>query len=102
MWRQGDVLIERVDAIPPTAEPLKRPILAAGAATGRRHQIKDRKAARLFRAVGPRGLDLFLDVLADSAEVVHPEHGTITLPRGRYRVWPQREFGDFGTRPVLD
>lgn len=102
MWRQGDVMIEPVDAIPPGAVPQKRPILAAGGATGRRHQVKDRGVARLFAAPGRTGPTLYLDVVADEAAVVHPEHGTIILPRGQYRVWPQREYSDFGTRTMLD
>ena len=99
MWRQGDVLIERVDAIPRDSIQLKRLVLAAGDSTGQRHMIKDRSTAELFVASGER---LYLRVTADAATVAHPEHGPITLPRGEYRVWKQREFGDVKPRPVYD
>ncbi len=102
MWRQGDVLIERVGEIPAEAKRLKRPILASGDATGQRHQIKDRNAARLLAWNDGGATRLFLEVVADEAEVVHPEHGEIVLPRGTYRVWLQREFTGFGTRSVVD
>jgi hypothetical protein len=41
-------------------------------------------------------------VLADSATVTHEEHGPITLPRGTYRVWRQREYSPEAIRVVRD
>ncbi len=102
MWRQGDVLIERVEAIPSSARRLKRPILASGDSTGQRHQIKDRRAAQLLSVGDGRATQLFLEVTAEEAGVVHPEHGEIVLPRGVYRVWRQREFDERGDRFVAD
>jgi hypothetical protein len=102
LWRQGDVLIQRVEAIPPSARKLKRPVLASGDTTGHRHQIKDRRSARLLSVGQGRAMQLFLEVDADEASVVHPEHGPITLPRGLYRVWRQREFDDREIRFVAD
>ncbi len=102
MWRQGDVLIKRVETIPPSALRLKRAVLASGDSTGHRHQIKDRRTARLFESVNARASGLFLEVVADEAAVSHPEHGEIVLTRGVYRVWRQREFDDLGSRLVAD
>ena len=99
MWRQGDVLIEQVTGVPATAVRLKQLVLAAGDSTGQRHMIKDRKTAELYLAADQT---LFLRVTADAATVAHPEHGHITLPRGEYRVWKQREFTDARPRPVYD
>ncbi len=102
MWRQGDVLIERVGAIPASARRLRRPVLASGDSTGQRHQIRDRRAARLLSSGEGGATQLYLEVLAEEAGVVHPEHGEIVLPRGSYRVWRQREFDDPGPRLVAD
>src|SRR5262249_2128320 len=102
MWRQGDVLIEAVESIPPSARRLKRPILASGDSTGQRHQLKDRRTGRLLAGGEGRATQLFLDVTADAASIVHPEHGPIVLPRGSYRVWRQREFADREVRFVAD
>jgi hypothetical protein len=99
MWRQGDVLIDDVSEVPATATRLKRLVLASGDSTGQRHTIKDRKSAELFADAGDR---LYLRVTADQATVSHPEHGPVTLPRGQYRVWKQREFTDAKPRPVYD
>ena len=99
MWRQGDVLIEPALEVPDSATKLKRLILASGDSTGQRHTIREHKSAELFRA----GRDeMFLRVTADEATVVHPEHRPITLSRGTYRVWKQREFSDAAPRPVRD
>ena len=56
---------------------------------------------RVFDARG----EMFIDVVADRAEVVHEEHGPIMLNRGVYRVWRQREYdpqAEFRRRFVAD
>jgi hypothetical protein len=45
---------------------------------------------------------LYLRVVADRATIIHQEHRPITLPRGSYRVWAQREYSPEAIRPVLD
>lgn len=99
MWRQGDVLIERVEAIPDGLKQTKRLILASGDSTAHRHRIKERGTAKLFD--GPRG-DMYLHVTVGKATVDHPEHGAIELAPGCYRVWMQREFDERGERRVRD
>ncbi|MGO9110146.1 MAG: hypothetical protein ACLP9L_13015 [Thermoguttaceae bacterium] len=98
MWRQGDVLIEAVKEVPAAARRVNGLVLAEGDATGQRHRVKGRKSARLFRHAG----NLFLKVLAEEAEIVHPEHDEIRLAKGCYRVWRQREYTDWGSRRVVD
>jgi hypothetical protein len=102
MWRQGDVLIEKVDRIPQSARPIHHPVLAVGASTGQRHRIRDAKSARLYWYPVGRNRQLYLDVTAPTAEVIHPEHASIVLVQGIYRVWQQREYGDAGPRTVID
>lgn len=102
MWRQGDVLIQAMDTIPEGVGRLKRAVLASGDSTGHRHQIKDHRTARLYGLPGSSDGDLYLDVIADEATLVHPEHEPIVLPRGCYRVWRQREFTDIGYQTVID
>ncbi|MEH3148604.1 MAG: hypothetical protein PGN34_25525 [Methylobacterium frigidaeris] len=88
MWRQGDVFIRAIPAIPPSAtdRPLPHTVLAHGEVTGHSHRVAD--PAFLFAGDGC----FYLDVRAEQARVVHDEHGTITLDRGSYRVWRQREY----------
>jgi hypothetical protein len=88
LWRQGDVYISVVSSIPDGAKQLPHTILADGELTGHSHRINDFASAVLFEARG----QLFIDVVSEKADVVHEEHGTIQLKRGKYRIWRQREF----------
>ena len=87
LFRHGDVLIQKVSSIPKGAKRLKHRTLAHGELTGHSHQIREKDAA-LWQA----GPDLFLNITARLATVVHQEHAEIELPKGTYRVWRQREY----------
>lgn len=109
MWRQGDVLFEAIEALPSEGlRPVRHGTLATGAATGHEHRIEDRRTGRLYRAAERAGLgrgrtpSMFVEVIAEEARIVHPEHAAIVLARGVYRVWRQREYRDLGTRQVDD
>jgi hypothetical protein len=99
MWRQGDVLIQRVDDLPEFCVRKADLILAEGEASGHMHRVADLDSAELFMG---QGGDLFLKVTAEAATIVHDEHGPITLQRGTYRVWKQREYTPDGTMNVED
>lgn len=98
-YRQGDVLIERIVKIPPSAQrqDAKVIVLAHGEATGHAHTIKDRDSADWWKTESEH----FLEIAA-GAEVVHQEHGTIHIPKGRYRVSRQREYSPTAIRNVAD
>jgi hypothetical protein len=98
MYRHGDVIIVPAKSIP--AEATRRPasILARGEATGHAHRIAHPKSAEVFDC-GPEG---YLRVTADSASVIHDEHAPITLPRGIYRFWMQREYTPEEIRRIVD
>jgi hypothetical protein len=98
MWRQGDIYVARVKSVPKGARALPHCVLAEGEATGHSHRVAQPGVARLFHA----GDSHFLDVTAGSATVVHDEHGPISLPRGVYRVWRQREYTPQAIRLVRD
>ena len=98
MWRHGDVLIATVDTIPNEARLQTHTTLARGEITGHSHRVAEPRSAQLFEANGL----LFLKVLADTATVIHQEHKPITLPRGNYRVWIQREYTPTEIRRVVD
>jgi hypothetical protein len=88
-FRQGDVLLVAVDAIPETAvrQPRRgRLVLAEGEATGHAHAIAE-PDAREFRV----GDERFV-LVRSAAQVIHEEHATIELPPGAYRVVIQREY----------
>ena len=96
-FRQGDVLVERIEAIPEDAKAEIGPvILAHGEATGHAHTIKSRYAKLLST-----GTDRFLRT-TKPVRLVHQEHGAIEIPAGEYRVTRQREYSPEAIRNVAD
>lgn len=113
LFRQGDVLIERVESIPTEAKKQKRArkvILAHGEVTGHHHQLETEDPADWWK-VGeiaptldkPSTLagEIFTD-LPCGGTVTHDEHSKITLPPGKYRVTRQREYSPEAMRNVAD
>jgi hypothetical protein len=98
MWRQGDILISTVRAIPKGAVLRSHGVIAEGELTGHSHRIQHSTTAELLEYGG----SLYLRVLADEARVVHEEHGPITVPWRMYLVWQQREYTPKSIRPVKD
>ena len=98
MYRHGDVIIVRADAIP--ANAIRRPtaILARGEATGHSHRIEEPRSAEVFDHGGVG----YLRVTAPEARLVHDEHYPIVLPRGIFRFWMQREYTPKEIRRVVD
>ena len=104
MYRQGDVLIIPVKAMPKRLDPVEREggrvILAHGEVTGHAHAIKDKRAA-LFR--DPKLAAVFMHVSGDAPVALeHDEHDTIKIPPGNYQVIRQREYHPEAIRTVAD
>src|SRR5262245_55095569 len=98
MYRHGDVLIAPVAEVPAGAHARPGTTVAHGEVTGHSHRFEDPAAVRLFAL----GSDLFVEVLAPTARIVHEEHGPIPIPRGCYRVWRQREYSPREIRIIAD
>jgi len=102
VFRQGDVLIERIQSLPENLTAQKpingRVILAYGEATGHHHSI-DADAADWWKTADDG--DQFVTVKAPT-EVVHQEHNPIPLKPGTYRVRRQREYQPAGIVNVAD
>jgi len=101
-YRQGDVLIERVEEIPRGIKRQKHKgkiVLALGEATGHHHCLEtEAYAADWWKTDGG---DQFVETRA-SAVITHQEHAPIPLPAGRYRVRRQREYSPEAIRNVAD
>lgn len=97
MFRQGDVLIERIAKLPQASQKQNgRVILAHGEATGHAHEI-DMDAADAWK----NGEALTVRVKQSSA-VKHQEHAPIPLKRGNYKITRQREYSPEAIRNVAD
>jgi hypothetical protein len=102
--RQGDVLIKRIAKLPGELTPVPlddgRVILAYGEVTGHAHAVVGEVE---LLASDLEEMELrFLRVEGEMAEVVHEEHGTITLPPGDYEVRRQREYAPEASVMVAD
>jgi len=97
LYRHGDVLVQAVDALP-EAHPRPGATLARGEVTGHSHRFSQPAQVQLYSA----GAETYVQVLSESADLIHEEHHTITLPRGVYKVWMQREYSPEAIRRVLD
>lgn len=105
-YRQGDVYIESIDALPagctalPPTERAGRPVyvLAEGEATGHAHWIGAGADVAMLRPHPALADPLTVGYLAlrSLARLVHDEHARIDLPPGNYRVVQQRRFAPIG------
>lgn len=97
-FRQGDVLIQRVEQLPVDAKPDKgRVILAHGEVTGHAHEIA-MDAAEAWKLDG----QTVALALNKNASVTHQEHASIPLTPGTYLVTRQREYSPEAIRNVAD
>jgi hypothetical protein len=98
-YRQGDVFIIPMASLP--GKGIRKShggVLALGEVTGHAHRLADPGQAEVFTI----DQQMYLDVPSGGAEIIHEEHGTITLPRGAYAVRIQREYTPAGIRRVYD
>lgn len=98
MYRQGDVLVVAIEALPAHAKAEKkatRVVLAYGEVTGHAHAIAQDEV-KSFKTPEPVPVfdwnaERFLQVQT-RAFLKHEEHATIELPPGNYAVVTQREY----------
>lgn len=108
MYRQGDVLIRRVEKIPLRRRAVsegerQRIVLAHGELTGHSHVIEARPdEARVRRGIVEQEERMFLEVLAPSVRLAHDEHDAIDIPAGEYEVVRQREYSERAPVRVAD
>lgn len=97
--RQGDVLLERVDALPGKVKELPTNVVAYGEVTGHAHKVEV-DAGDCVLVEDEEG-NMFVNVKGE-ATLRHDEHAPIKLTRGVYRVVKQREYAPEKPRPVAD
>ena len=98
VWRQGDVFLIATSALPAHGRIGRRPVLAEGEITGHAHRLQDPASGQVFSVND----NLYLEVLAESATILHEEHGPVTVPRGGYAIRIQREYSPQEIRRVVD
>jgi len=96
LYRQGDVLLRAVDAIPAMAKTVVqrdggRIVLAYGEVTGHAHAITAPESEATLLSAGENAR--FLRLVAD-VDLLHEEHAPVHIPAGMYQVIRQREWSD--------
>jgi hypothetical protein len=99
MYRQGDVLIVPVNAIPSGLKKTKRVTLALGEVTGHHHTISE---GAIGYGASDTALADYFEVKDSTADLTHQEHDTITLPKGKYQKVIQTEYSPQEIRNVKD
>lgn len=89
-FRQGDLLFIRQGARPDddTLQPRAGAVLVEGETTGHAHRLAAPTRGAIL--TGPDGA-LYVDI-THTTQVVHEEHGPITLDPGLWLVVRQREY----------
>ena len=90
LLQQGDVLITKVNVNEIKGDKLNHLVLMEGELTGHAHRIS-KGLAELFE----NGSTKYLKVLSEEAILTHEEHGTITIPKGFYKIGRVREYDHF-------
>lgn len=99
-YRQGDVLLFGV-VLNPGWKKLcrlkKDNIIIEGEVTGHMHEVINGK---LYESPTDKG-KMVLEA-QDGCKIIHPEHGTIDMPKGTYEIDIQREYTGKDARKVKD
>ena len=119
MYRHGDLLITRINAVPQSAINISSKIIAEGEVSGHKHKLVGQATIGILpgREAGTtiigrvesgdvsinRIPELYFSASED-VKLTHEEHKTLELPRGSYKVTKEREFNPFEdlTTGVLD
>jgi len=102
LFRQGDVLLERIDKLPKGVKNQRvkgKVVLAYGEVTGHHHAIHKGKV-KVFRH--PETQATYIEVAEAIAALTHEEHAPILLDPGFYKVDIQREYSPEEIRNVQD
>jgi hypothetical protein len=98
-YRQGDVLLVRVTAVPKGAKVEQNDssiVLAYGETTGHAHRISA-ATAKAYQWQGDRLIEIH-----KATDLVHEEHNPIHLEPGIYKLVHQREYTPERVRRVVD
>jgi len=95
-WRQGDLYITKLAAVPSGAIPVKRPShqLAPGNTKGSRHCLDSLDGVTVYAMPDADALTGPVLHLARERTIPHPEHGTVICPPGTYGITYQRAYAE--------
>ncbi len=95
-WRQGDVYITLLNAIPDDCSKVDKPQkqVAPGNTQGSRHILDSLRGVKIFQRPNATPLQGPIMRFAEERTLTHPEHGDVVCPPGVYEITYQRAFAD--------
>jgi hypothetical protein len=112
MYRQGDVLLKKVEGLPKFSEwsapkQVADGIVAEGEATGHHHRVTGeanviRGGVQVRENGWTNTVPAMFVTVAGPAQLVHEEHAALDLEPGVYEVMGQREYVPGRQRRVYD
>ena len=96
MYRQGDILLKKIETIPEGVKPTEDDVILKGEATGHAHRIVN---GSIYTGSGIG--EMYIDAEV-GASLIHEEHNTIPIEAGVYEVIRQREYTPRRSRFVED
>ena len=96
--RQGDIMLVQIDELPKNLKERKDKVLAYGEVTGHSHRFRNPQVLVFENPNGEKFVEL-----QQEEQLIHEEHETIKVPKGKYKVIQQREYDlHKGIRQVMD
>jgi hypothetical protein len=94
VWRQGDIYIEKLDAVPKSFAKVKKPLLqlAPGTTQGSRHLLDSLSGVTVYEKSNATVLEGPALDCTQERTITHPEHGWVMLPPGVYGISYQRAY----------
>ena len=124
MYRQGDLLITKINAIPTLTFPIPKQknrnfptgnIIAEGEISGHTHQLigdgqvfvgmhyvnRPRHHTTAFLTHSINDVKELYFIANSDLEIIHEEHKTLKIPQGVYKVTKERQFDPFKNKNKL-
>lgn len=94
MYRQGDLLFIKTREYPKGQLKVDSKVVLGSTITGHDHAITDGKVFINEPTWGNRA-NFYVEIPEGGADLIHPEHKTIPLEAGVYKVIRQREVNGY-------
>lgn len=95
MYRHGDLMLVEISEFPAKLKQLNTTILAEGEATGHLHQFTGKvKLYDVDEMTDSEVNARFVEIL-ETSQLTHPEHKTLEIEQGKYKVIRENEFDYF-------
>lgn len=94
MYRQGDLLFIKTEALGANCQPIHSKVVLGSSITGHDHEITKGQVF-IHEPTWGDNANFYVAIPEVGADLIHPEHNTIPLSEGFYKVIRQREVNGY-------